>query len=238
MKASAGTAGMTVESRERGEERHRVVDLARDLPRGTGRVLDRLIEGLRGEDRMHAAFLTRALTALLVAERELDGRALGEIVSAPSDYDVLLRFLEAPAVLGALSAQDPLAAARVRGARQVREILQEEGGTVGAGEMGELLGGISAQAVDKRRRKGKLLALPAGKGGYRYPVWQVRGGTVIEGFEEVLAVFGVEDPWMRAAFFLSGDARLGGDRPLDRLNRGDVEDVEQAAAAYGVHGAD
>lgn len=230
---------MTVESRERGEERRRAVsDLARDLPRGTGLVLDRLLEGLHDGDRMHAAFLTRALAALLVAERRLDERALGEIVSAPSDYDVLLRFLEAPAVLGALSAQDPLAAARVRGARQVREILQEEGGTVGAGEMGELLGGISAQAVDKRRRKGKLLALPAGKGGYRYPVWQVRGGTVIEGFEDVLAVFGVEDPWMRAAFFLSGDARLGGDRPLDRLNRGDVEAVKQAAAAYGVHGAD
>ena len=230
---------MTVKSRERGEDKHRAVAaLARDLPSGAGRILDRLVEGLHDEDRMHAAFLTRALAALLVAERQLDERALGEIVSAPSDYDVLLRFLETPAVLGELSAQDPLAAARVRGAQQVREILQEEGGTVGAREMGELLGGISAQAVDKRRRKDRLLALPVGKGGYRYPVWQVHGGTVIEGFEEVLAVFGVEDPWMRAAFFLSGDEKLGGERPLDRLKRGDVEAVKWAAAAYGVHGAD
>lgn len=232
-------APVTVEGRERGEDKRRAVSaLARDLPSGTGRVLGRLVEGLHDEDRMRAVFLTRALAALLVAEGQLDGRALGEIVSAPSDYDVLLRFLETPAVLAALSAQDPLAAARVRGARQAREILQEEGGTVGTKEMGDLLGGISAQAVDKRRRKGKLLALPAGKGGYRYPVWQVRGGTVVEGLEEVLGVFGVEDPWMRAAFFLSGDARLDGERPLDRLKLGDVGPVKQAAAAYGMHGAD
>jgi hypothetical protein len=134
--------------------------------------------------------------------------------------------------------EDPLAAARVRGARQAREILREEGGTVGVGEMGELLGGISAQAVDRRRRKGRLLALPVGKGSYRYPVWQVADGAVIEGFEEVLPSFGVEDPWMRAAFFLSGDARLGGERPLDRLRQGDIEAVKRAAAAYGVHGAE
>lgn len=230
---------MTVESREKGEERRRVVAaLARDLPSGAGGVLARVVEVLYDEDRIRAAFLTRALEGLLAAERRLDERALGEIVSASSDYEVLLRFLEAPAVLGALSARDPLAGARVRGARQVREILNEEGGTVGAGEMGELLGGISAQAVDKRRRKGRLLALPVGKGANRYPVWQVEGGVVIKGFEDVLAVFGVEDPWMRAAFFLSGDARLDGERPLERLKRGDVEAVKEAAAAYGVHGAD
>ena len=105
---------MTVESRKGDEDKHRAVStLVRGLPTGTGRVLDRLVEGLHGEDQMHVAFLTRALGALLVAERQLDERVLGEIVSAPSDYEVLLRFLEAPGVLGALLAQDPLAAARV-----------------------------------------------------------------------------------------------------------------------------
>jgi hypothetical protein len=197
-----------------------------------------MVDALHGGDRIHTAFLTRALAAFLAAEGELGERALGEVVSAPSDYDVLLRFLERPEILGALSAGDPLAAARVRGARQMHELLREEGGTVGAGEMGWLLGGISAQAVDKRRRKGKLLALPVGKGGYRYPVWQVENGSVMEGFEEALAAFGVEDPWMRAAFFLSGDARLGGERPLEALGRGDVEAVKRAAAACGAHGAD
>ena len=230
---------MAVGSRERGEERQRALStLAKDMPHSTGRVLDRLLEGLLDDDRIHAAFLSRAVAALLLAERRLDERALGEIVSAPSDYDVLLRFLETPEVLGELSSQDPLAAARVRGARQAREILREEGGTVGAGDMGELLGGISAQAVDKRRKKGRLLALPVGKGSYRYPVWQVHGGSVVEGFEDVMGELGVGDPWMRATFFLSGDSRLGGERPLDRLRWGDVEAVRRAAAAYGVHGAD
>lgn len=226
---------MTVKDREKSRAMALVVG---DLPPSAGRAVRRMVDALHDEDRMHAAFMTRALAAFLAAEGELDEHALGEVVSASSDYDVLLRFLELPEVLGALSAQDPLAAARVRGARQTHELLREEGGTVGAGEMGELLGGISAQAVDKRRRKGKLLALPVGKGGYRYPAWQVENGAVLEGFEEALSVFGVEDPWMRAAFFLSGDVRLGGERPLETLRKGDIEAVKRAAAAYVTHGAD
>ena len=131
-----------------------------------------------------------------------------------------------------------MAEAKRRGLEAQRRILHEEGGTVGAQEMGELLGGMGARAVDERRRKGRLLALPADGGVYRYPVWQVEGGAVIGGFEGVLGALGVEDPWMRAAFFLSGDVRLGGERPLDRLKRGDVRAVGRAASAYGVHVAD
>jgi hypothetical protein len=108
-----------------------------------------------------------------------------------------------------------------------------------AEEVGGLLGGISRQAVDKRRRAGKLLALPAGERSWRYPVWQLEAeGGVLPGLEEVLRNFGVEDPWTRAAFLLGGNDRLSGKRPLDALREGLVEDVARAARSVGEHGAD
>jgi hypothetical protein len=38
-------------------------------------------------------------------------------------------------------------------------------------------------------------------------------------------------------FFLAKNVRLDGDRPLDRLRRGDVDPVVRAARAFGEHGA-
>jgi hypothetical protein len=232
---------MPVEDREKSGltgEHQTVSQIVDGLPPSTGRAVRKMVEALRDEDPLHGAVFTRAVSAFLAAGQRLDETTLGEIVSASSDYDVLLRFLEAPEVVEALGVQDTLAAAKVRGARQAHELLHEEGGTVSSSAMGEILGGISHQAVDKRRRAGKLLALPLGKGRYRYPVWQVRDGDTIKGLPEVLSSLGVEDPWMKAAFFLSGDARLSGERPIDMLKRGESSAVKEAAAAYGVHGAD
>lgn len=100
--------------------------------------------------------------------------------------------------------------------------------------------GVTQQAVDKRRRAGKLLAVPVGRG-YRYPAWQFdeRGrGGVLPGLEEVLESFGVEEPWMRASFFLRRNGRLDDRRPLDVLREGEMEAVKRAARAYGEHGAE
>jgi hypothetical protein len=53
----------------------------------------------------------------------------------------------------------------------------------------------------------------------------------------VLTAFQVDDPWMRVHFMLTGDRRLGNRRPIDLLREGQIEQVVQAAAAYGAHGA-
>ena len=127
--------------------------------------------------------------------------------------------------------------ARLRGVRARRELLGAEGGTVSSGQAAELLG-ITPQAVDKRRRTGKLLALPVGRAYLYplYPVWQFdeggRGG-VLGGLEEVLGSFGVEDAWMRASFFLRENGRLDEKRPLDALRDGEIESVERAARLWG-----
>ncbi len=60
---------------------------------------------------------------------------------------------------------------------------------------------------------------------------------MIPGLEAILTSLPEQDPWMQAAFVLSGDPRLNGATPLDELRRGSIDAVRRAAAGYGEHGA-
>lgn len=190
-------------------------------------------------DPLVAAFLRRTGRALERVARAMPRRRLAEAVGAESDAAVLYRTLLEPAaiveglVAGGDDAAggDPLAAARLRGARMRRELLAAGGGALTAGRVAALLG-ISTQAVNKRRKAGALLGLDGTR--FLYPAFQFTAGGVLPGLREALAALAaVEDPWTRANFLLTGDPRLGGRRPLDVLREGDVAAVEAAAAAYG-----
>lgn len=200
------------------------------LAGAVGRVLD------ASSDPVRTAFLARALNALARLTPEIGDDVLGDAAGAESDYGVLVRALAAPSALGAMSAGDPLMRARLRGLVVREEILRREGGTLTADEVATHLG-LSRQAVDKRRRAGKLLGLSVGRRGYAYPAWQLGREGVLPGLEAALTSLKVYDPWMRAAFFLSGDPRLNGATPLEELRRGNIEAVRRAASAYGEHGA-
>lgn len=186
---------------------------------------------------LRSVVLARSFNALAEAVGG-DVRGLEDVASAPSDLAVLLRMLERPEALEALVAEDPLAPARLRGIEARSKLLEQEGGAVSADDLGSMLGGITPQAVNKRRKAGRLLGLPVGENRFRYPVWQLEGGRVLPGFEEVLGAFGVESPWMRAAFLLGGSPSLGGERPLDEIRNGNIEAVKRAAGAYGEQLAD
>jgi hypothetical protein len=98
--------------------------------------------------------------------------------------------------------------------------------------------GISRQAVDKRRRAGKLIGVSLGKRGYAYPIWQFGGGHgTLHGLEDVLEAMSEFGPWTQYAFMIGGNYRLNGETPLACLRRGEVEPVVRAASAYGEHGA-
>lgn len=189
-----------------------------------------------GEQPVRGAFLARALNALARLAPRLDEEALGVAAGADSDYAVLLWALEEPDALAALRASDPLADARLRGLEVRERIAQAEGGTLTVEQAARLLG-ISRQAVDKRRRAGRMLALPIGNHRYAYPAWQFGQGGVLAGLRETLDELDAGDPWTRAAFFLGENAYLDGARPLDRLREGDIEPVRRAAWWYGKQGA-
>ncbi len=198
------------------------------------RPLEATVESLR--ETKHPAFFTRALKAVAELDRELPERVLDEATSASSDYLVLLHALSSPNAIGDAVQVDPLAVARLRGVDRQLNLLHLGGGTYTAEQVGEFLG-ISRQAVDKRRREGRLIGLMRGRRGYGYPVWQFENGTTLQHLEDVLDVLRKNDPWMQVAFFLNNNTRLHGRTPLDALKKGQIDEVREAAASYGEHEA-
>lgn len=138
--------------------------------------------------------------------------------------------------------QRALADAIQRGRPKWLEIMASEGGVVSVSQMATLLG-ISRQAVDKRRRAGRLLGFRDGGREYLYPAWQVRDGKLLPGLERVLAVLraGEHDTKSQFIYFLSPFARLWDQRPLDYLRNGGVDAIdaaEEAALGYLEQGGD
>ena len=131
---------------------------------------------------------------------------------------------------------DPLRSLRLKGLRAKSELLKREGGVITSSQVAELLG-ISRQAVDKRRRQGKLLAVSLAKRGYFYPVWQFFEDGVLPGFEIVMNLLKPYDPWMKMIFMLNANHRLGNQSPLEKLREGHLDEVFKAAQVTGEQGA-
>lgn len=200
----------------------RMVKAARKAPVSTVDAATRLLTVV-GKHRDRADFVDRILE--LLADVTDYSATLETVTSSP---EALLQLLKSPEVLASLRQHDPLAPARLRGLHVQAQILQAEGGTCSAEELGRMLG-ITRQGVDKRRKRGALIAFDLGKRGYAYPVWQVG----IEGLEQVLADFGKDSGWGQAAFMLSPNAFLDEETPVDMLRKGEVERVREAASQYG-----
>ena len=181
--------------------------------------------------------LRRSARALDNAVAGLGPEELSKLASEETDAEVLFELASVPWLMQVLEHSDPLAGARLRGVREQRRLLEEAGGAVGVTEAAGILS-ISRQAVDARRRKGRLLAVSTGRHGWRYPVCQFDRrfeSGVVGGLERVLDAIEDEGGWMALAYLLSPEERLGEARPLDVLGVGEVEEVAEAARAYGEH---
>jgi hypothetical protein len=176
-------------------------------------------------------FITRSLRAV-EGLKSLDEANLLEAVKAPSDYSVLVSALNSEQALTAVRDTDPLAGARLRGMEAKRRLLESEGGAISSAQAAEILK-VTRQAVDKRRKEGKLLGLELGKRGYSYPSWQFG----LKGLEDVLAALGGQDFWEKLSFFLNPSDLLDDRTPLEALHNGqNLEEVISAAKVYGEHG--
>jgi hypothetical protein len=158
--------------------------------------------------------------------------ALENAVAAPTDQSVIVKALQNEEALAPVRELDPLLSARLRGIAAKQKLLESWGGSVSVAEAAAVLG-MTRQAVDKRRREGKLLAVELGKRGYYYPVWQLQQ----QGMSDVLKTLAPRDPWTQLSFFANPNDLLGDRTPIECLKAGEIEKVVKAAAEYGEHGA-
>jgi hypothetical protein len=131
---------------------------------------------------------------------------------------------------------EPYREALRRGREAQKRLLAAEGGVLSGAQVADLLG-LSRQAVDKRRRAGRLLGLSTGRRGIVYPAWQFTEGGVLPGLEEVLADLPIRIGWSPVIFMLSENAWVDDEIPLHVLRKGEVDRVRRAAKMYLEHSA-
>ena len=186
---------------------------------------------------LRAAFLDRATKAVESWSRTLTPKELATAVAEPRDALVVLRAIQQPGAWTAVLDVDPLAPARARGVQAERRLLEAEGGLLGVEEVAKALG-ITRQAVDKRRRAGRLIAVSRGESRYGYPAWQLAGAGTLRGLERVLLALRDVSPLSQIAFLLAPSGFLGGRTPLAALRKGDAAKVLEAAEGFLEEGAD
>ncbi|MGN6413392.1 hypothetical protein [Flexivirga sp.] len=78
----------------------------------------------------------------------------------------------------------------------------------------KVLGGISKQAVEARRRKASILALRTSDGKFVYPVFQFAGGAVDSALLPAIRALGSSPAWSVALWFVTANDDLDEMSPL------------------------
>jgi hypothetical protein len=192
--------------------------------------------GLKGGVR--GVFVKRSAAAIARIATHADEAKLHDALAAPTDVGTLAAVLSDTEVIGeGVRELDPMASLIARSIRHKAELTSRAGGVLGVKQVAELLG-ITRQAVDKRRRERKLLAVPRGSD-FRYPVAQFIDGEVVAGLRDVLTAVGLRGAWGTLDFLTAADDELEGETPLGWLKRhpDQLEPVLRIASALGEHGA-
>jgi hypothetical protein len=124
-----------------------------------------------------------------------------------------------------------------RGIVARKELELAEGGSLSAEEVANALG-RTRQGIDYLRREGLIVAWRTTQGKWRYPAWQLTTqGGLLPGLRECLKALNTRSEREPMVFFLSPRESLGGNRPLDLLRVGRVQEAIVAAERHGGHGA-
>lgn len=181
-------------------------------------------------DPVRSQFTVRALRAVGSLTARGSREQLLEASQESQDSLVLVTALRNLALADGELGNGAAPNASLRETETMGRLANAEGGLRSAAELGELLGGMTRQGVDNRRKLGRLLAIDRGRRGYGYPAWQVWRGSVLPGLEQTLAVLRRMDPWTQLTFFVGVNPGLDGEKPLELLRRGETSLVLAAAA--------
>ena len=179
------------------------------------------------------AFLRRSVKMLERVSSSASSEALKSALSSPTDVGGVATLLSDLAPLGVdLSAVDPFVEAMAQGAAIKQELLASGGGGLTSSQVARVLG-ITRQAVDKRRIRHALLAVPNGSGEYVYPACQFSADGVITGLENVLRAFKIRSPWTQLSVLLAPAPTLAGKTIVEALKSGALKRAIAVAASFG-----
>jgi hypothetical protein len=157
-----------------------------------------------------------------------------EPINGPPKSDAKLAAEPAPASFS----PGPRARALLRGREIAEKDLAESGGSYSLEEVRRLLSGVSRQAVEKRVREGRLLAVVGQNNKRFYPVAQFNDdGSVVEGLHAVQDAMATRNGYAVLNFLVNPATQLGNRKPIDLLKQGEIERVVEAAAGVGEQGA-
>ena len=183
------------------------------------------------------AFLKRSVKMLERVSSSASSEALKSALSFPTDVGGVASLLSDLASLAVdLSAVDPFVEAMARGVAVKNELLTIGGGGLTSSQVSSALG-ITRQAVDKRRFRRALLAVPNGSGEYVYPACQFTSDGVVPGLEEVLRAFQIRSPWTQLSVLLASTPALGGKTIIEALKSGAIKRAIAIAASFGEQAA-
>ena len=183
------------------------------------------------------AFLKRSVKMLERVSSSASSEALQSALSSPTDLGGVASLLSDLAPLDVdLSGVDPFMEAVARGAAIKRQLLTSAGGGLTSSQVAGALG-ITRQAVDKRRTRHALLAVPNGSGEYVYPACQFTADGVMPGLEDVLRAFQIKNPWTQLSVLLASAPSLGGKTVLEVLKAGDIDRVVDIVSSFGEQAA-
>ncbi|MEQ8965519.1 MAG: hypothetical protein RID91_06820 [Azospirillaceae bacterium] len=121
-----------------------------------------------------------------------------------------------------------------RRAREVIPAILSGPDMLSSQQVGEILG-ISVQAVNERRRKGKLFALTTTGWSYRYPDWQFAYREAVPGLDRALAILDENgySRWRIHRFMTTPQSGLDGCTGIECIRAGDLEVLERLAIGVG-----
>lgn len=167
--------------------------------------------------------------------KQMTVEQLQRAVAAPSPAATIVEVLNAAPEVG-LARETATTRALARGAAAKQEMLQAAGGSLSSGAAARLLG-KTVSAVNQRRARNQILAVPLSGGEWGFPAAQFSSGDLRSGVAEVASAAGTMNPWVLLSILL--DRVPGSDsRIIDSLDDSAVlEDVLARVRSYGEHGA-
>jgi hypothetical protein len=183
---------------------------------------------------MERSLEDRAAAVLRASLKRMTTEQLQRAVAAPTAAATVVEVLSASPEVG-LQRETATTRALARGAVAKQEMIQEAGGCLSSGEVARLLG-ITPSAVNVRRARRTILAVPLSGGEWGFPARQFAGGEVRGGVAEVVRAAGELSPWVLLSILL--DPLPGGATLLDRTDDAAVRaDLLARVGSYGEHTA-